>query len=187
MVMTICRNESGMINIASSRIAARVMHGGYITAEVPRSSAPVKSDSLSLRNCTERIRNIVPKAVVRQAAEAVRISGERNIPQLIKPNSDTGRVLKPPKRPTLTAARLMIKPAVRSRMVLRTHSHNRGRKLHSALSMLYIFRCRRTMQATIVTTSSSVAKRLVWRVMVIIGQKFYKFANNFVVKLPKIS
>ena len=51
----------------------------------PSSSIPVKSDSLSFINCSERMINITPKAVSRAAAEAVSRLGVSSIAQLIKP------------------------------------------------------------------------------------------------------
>ena len=106
--------------------------------------------------------------MVSEAAAAVSMSGDRNIAQLIKPKRDTGRALKPPNSPTLTAARFTTKLAIKSSNAATTHSHHRGRRLHSAISMAKGLRYRRTMLAAIVRMSSRGAKRLVWRVMDII-------------------
>jgi len=129
--ITICLNESGKIKIAIIRVSTSTIAGLYATAAAPSSSEPVKRDSLSLRNCRERIINIVPKAVRVEAAAAVRIFGERSIVQLIKPKSETGRVLKPPNIPTLTAERLTTVAAAKSSRAAMTLSHQRGKKEHS--------------------------------------------------------
>jgi hypothetical protein len=84
-----------------------------------------------------RIRNIVPKAVRTLAVAALRILGESSIVQLIKPKSDTGRALKPPNIPTLTAARLTtVAPAKRSRAA-KMLCHQRGIKPLSLSSAGY--------------------------------------------------
>jgi hypothetical protein len=67
--------------------------------------------------------------------EAVSILGDRCIPQAKNPNIDTGRALKPPKRPIFTVVRLMIIAEAKRMMPQSRASHQRGINSDSSSSM----------------------------------------------------